>query len=397
MGDLAGNAQSVAARTAQAAAAGAQVVAFPEMMLTGYPRRGPRAAPVVPGRVALAPSRSWPTQLADAGLGDTAVIVGYLDDDGGPRDASAFLLGGPVGGPLLQAPPAQLRSLRRAALLRSGRPRSTVVRHLGVDIALTVCEDVWQDGGPFTVAGPAGVGLVVNINASPYERNKDDVRLPLLQRRAGRGAAPRSPTSTPSAARTSWSSTATRWWSAPDGTTLMRAPQFVEGVFLVDIPVAVRRPAPADRGHRPGDDRRPDRRRRRPARPSRTPAPSVVAPRMPDEAEVWGALVTRPARLRPQERLPLGRARDVRRHRLGGGRRHRRRRDRRRERARRVDAERLLRPSTRAPTPPTSPSGCGAHYRRGADRADGRRVRRHRWSSPASPRRTCRPASGAPR
>ena len=29
----------------------------------------------------------------------------------------------------------------------------TVVRHLGVDIALTVCEDVWQEGGPFTVAG----------------------------------------------------------------------------------------------------------------------------------------------------------------------------------------------------------------------------------------------------
>ena len=34
------------------------------------------------------------------------------------------------------------------------------------------------------VAGATGVGLVVNINASPYERNKDDVRLPLLRRRA---------------------------------------------------------------------------------------------------------------------------------------------------------------------------------------------------------------------
>ena len=46
---------------------------------------------------------------------------------------------------------------------------------------------MWQEGGPFTVAGAAGVGLVVNINASPYERNKDDVRLALVQRRAARG------------------------------------------------------------------------------------------------------------------------------------------------------------------------------------------------------------------
>ncbi len=65
----------------------------------------------------------------------------------------------------------------------------TVVRYGGVDIALTVCEDLWQAGGPFAAACRAGVGLVVNINASPYELNKDDVRLPLVKRRAAEAGA----------------------------------------------------------------------------------------------------------------------------------------------------------------------------------------------------------------
>ena len=65
----------------------------------------------------------------------------------------------------------------------------TVVRFGGVDIALTVCEDIWQAGGPFTAARRAGAGLVLNINASPYELNKDDVRLPLVMRRAAEAGA----------------------------------------------------------------------------------------------------------------------------------------------------------------------------------------------------------------
>jgi NAD+ synthase (glutamine-hydrolysing) len=65
----------------------------------------------------------------------------------------------------------------------------TVVRFGGADVALTVCEDLWQAGGPFTAARRAGVGLVVNINASPYELNKDDTRLALVRRRAAEAGA----------------------------------------------------------------------------------------------------------------------------------------------------------------------------------------------------------------
>src|SRR5207237_1367062 len=51
-------------------------------------------------------------------------------------------------------------------------------------------EDLWVEGGPCGVAGQAGVDLVVSPNASPYERAKDDSRLPLVRRRAAEAHAP---------------------------------------------------------------------------------------------------------------------------------------------------------------------------------------------------------------
>jgi NAD+ synthase (glutamine-hydrolysing) len=164
-----------------------------------------------------------------------------------------------------------------------------VVRHLGVDIALTVCEDVWQDGGPFAVAGLAGVGLVVNVNASPYERNKDDVRLPLLRRRAAEAGAPIAYVNTVGG-QDELVFDGDSMVIAADGTTTFRAPQFVEDVYVVDVPVAEAADRPAEvHGQamtvtRVSTDAAP--------LSGGTAEPTSIAPRMPDEAEVWHALVT---------------------------------------------------------------------------------------------------------
>ena len=53
-----------------------------------------------------------------------------------------------------------------------------------VDVAIAICEDLWQEGGPVAVCTRAGAALLVVPNASPYERGKDDVRLELCVRRA---------------------------------------------------------------------------------------------------------------------------------------------------------------------------------------------------------------------
>jgi NAD+ synthase (glutamine-hydrolysing) len=59
-----------------------------------------------------------------------------------------------------------------------------LVRAFGIDIAVAICEDLWQDGGPVSQVKANGAGLLVVLNGSPYERDKDDLRLNLVKQRA---------------------------------------------------------------------------------------------------------------------------------------------------------------------------------------------------------------------
>lgn len=286
VGDLVGNADAVVRRTRQAAEAGAHVVLFPEMMLTGYPVEDLVLRPAF-----RAASRSGVEKLAgrlaESGLGEIAVVVGFVDDDGAARNAAAFLLGGQI---VARYYKHHLPNYGVFDERRYFRPGNTleIVRHRGVDIALTVCEDVWQDGAPFTVAGRAGVGLVININASPFERNKDDVRLPLLQRRAREARAPIAYVNTVGG-QDELVFDGDSMVIAPDGSVLARAPQFVQDVFYADIEVSPAVDGPAELV---GDRLLVNRTATGVPEPRAwQPEASMIAPRIPDEAEVWHALV----------------------------------------------------------------------------------------------------------
>ena len=192
-GDLTGNADLVVAWTRRAAERGAHLVVFPEMFLTGYPVEdlALRASFV---DASIATLEATARRLAGEGLGDLPVVVGHLDrradvadrvgqPAGAPLDAAALLHGGRV--VLVTAK----HHLPNYGVFDEYRyfvrgDRLPVVRLHGVDVAIAICEDLWQDGGPVTVARDAGAGLLVVPNASPYERNKDDVRLELCARRA---------------------------------------------------------------------------------------------------------------------------------------------------------------------------------------------------------------------
>jgi NAD+ synthase (glutamine-hydrolysing) len=287
VGDLAGNSASVLEGTRAASAAGADLVAFPELMITGYPpedlvlRESFRTA----SRAAL---DRLAGDLAAAGLGDIAVVVGYVDTDAGPRNAAAFVLGGTVVARYFKhhLPNYGVFDERRYFVPGTN---FVVVRYRGADIALTVCEDVWQDGGPFAVAGAAGAGLVININGSPYERNKDDLRLPLLQRRAAEAGAPVLYVNTVGA-QDELVFDGDSMVVAADGTVLMRAPQYVPGMFYADVTLADAPAVPPDVAGAAMTLERTDA-----AAPATPPAagtvPVVLADRLTDEAEVWGALV----------------------------------------------------------------------------------------------------------
>ena len=205
VGDLDANVRAVREWARRAAGEGAHLALFPETAVTGYPvedlalrRSFVDASKRAVGRLAA--------ELADDGLGELVVVVGYVDR-APERERAARRPGGPAGG----------RDLPQncAAVLHRGRVAARyakhhlpnygvfdehrifvpgeellVVRVRGVDVAVVICEDLWQDGGPVQVAGDAGAGLLAVLNASPYERNKDDVRLELAARRAAEAGCP---------------------------------------------------------------------------------------------------------------------------------------------------------------------------------------------------------------
>ncbi|MFE9373430.1 NAD+ synthase [Streptomyces sp. NPDC006711] len=193
VGDLAGNADAVVRWTRHAAERGAHLVAFPEMVLTGYPVEdlALRGSFVEASRQALT---ALAARLAAEGFGEIPVVVGYLDRSpvavprlgqpaGAPRNAAAVLHGGRVE---LSFAKHHLPNYGVFDEFRYFVPGDTlpVVRVRGVDVALAICEDLWQDGGRVPAARSAGAGLLISVNASPYEQNKDDTRLELVRARA---------------------------------------------------------------------------------------------------------------------------------------------------------------------------------------------------------------------
>ncbi|MFD5709080.1 NAD+ synthase [Streptomyces pharetrae] len=193
VGDLAGNAEAILRWTRHSAERGAHLVAFPEMALTGYPVEDLALRPsfVEASRAAL---RALAARLAEEGLGELPVLVGYLDrcataqpkygqPAGAPQNAAAVLHRGAVA---LTFAKHHLPNYGVFDEFRYFVPGDSmpVVRLHGVDIALAICEDLWQDGGRVPAARSAGAGLLISVNASPYERDKDDTRLELVRKRA---------------------------------------------------------------------------------------------------------------------------------------------------------------------------------------------------------------------
>ena len=243
VGDITGNSELVVRWTRHAAGQGAHLVAFPEMALTGYPVEDLALRPsfVDASRAALV---ALAERLEAEGLGGTAVVVGYL----GKSTTASQRLGLPVGSPQ-----------NCAALLHRGRVVTRLAKHHlpnygvfdefryfvpgdtlpvfrlhGVDVALAVCEDIWQDGGRVQAARQADAGLLLVVNASPYEADKDDVRLELVRRRAAEAGCTLAYVNQVGGQDELVFDGDSVVVDA-SGTVLARAPQFEEGCLLLDL------------------------------------------------------------------------------------------------------------------------------------------------------------------
>ncbi len=270
VGDLVGNAALISKYTDQAIAASADVVVFPEMVLTGYPvedlamRASFRRA-----------SKEAMDQLVSTLNPSIVSVVGYLDQSptGAPQNKVAIVYGSKVAATYTK------RHLPNYGVFDEFRnfvpgDSTLVIRVKGVDIGIAICEDIWHSLADLAARTP---GLVLVPNGSPYERNKDDMRLALVQKRAKEVGAPLAYVNMTGGQDDLVFDGDTIVVDAK-GTVISRAAQFEDQLLVVDIEAATQTSKPdvviSENG----------------AESAGSVAPTIAA-RMSDQQEIWNALV----------------------------------------------------------------------------------------------------------
>ncbi|HET6885446.1 MAG TPA: NAD+ synthase [Rubrobacteraceae bacterium] len=178
VGDVWGNAEKAAGALKEAAGAGAQLVALPELAITGYP----------PEDLLMRPTfirdnlRALEAFAAEVPSGVVAAI-GFVDLDADLYNACAVVSGGEILHRYHKRylPNYGVFDENRYFREGSGAP---VLKLDGALVGVSICEDIWYPGGPAREQALAGAGVLLNVSASPYHRRKGAFRERMLGVRA---------------------------------------------------------------------------------------------------------------------------------------------------------------------------------------------------------------------
>jgi NAD+ synthase (glutamine-hydrolysing) len=223
VGDFEGNAALIHKAVSQAVDEGAHVVVFPEMIVTGYPVEDLALRPSF-----QAASIAAVEKIASTITSDIVAVVGYLDH--GPKNAVAVIHQGQIKARYFKQ---HLPNYGVFDEFRNFKPgdENLVVRIQGVDVAIAICEDIWHSVDAIAARKP---GLLVVPNGSPFERNKDDVRLALVQKRAQEIGAPIAYVNM-TGGQDDLVFDGDTIVVGSDGSLIARSAQFVDQMLIVDI------------------------------------------------------------------------------------------------------------------------------------------------------------------
>ena len=178
VGDLDGNVAKMLEFAERARALRVDVVAFPELAVTGYPPED-----LVLRESFVADNRAALERLAASARGVT-VIVGFVDRGGGAiYNAAAVLHDGGVAGVYHKHLLPNYGVFDEERYFEPG-VQAPVYEIAGVPVGVTVCEDIWFPHGPQRAQALAGAQVIVNINGSPYHAGKAREREAMLAERA---------------------------------------------------------------------------------------------------------------------------------------------------------------------------------------------------------------------
>ncbi|MGH2869463.1 MAG: NAD+ synthase [Solirubrobacteraceae bacterium] len=177
VGDILGNEAKIRDGLGQAVAAGAQLVLFPELAVTGYPPED-----LLLKEHFLADARAALERLA-AGTRQTVALVGFPERADDVYNACAVLADGRIQAIYRKVFLPNYGVFDEQRYFQAG-PGAAVIELGDAVIGLTICEDIWEPGPPASDEAAAGATLLVNVSASPYHAGKGSERERMLIQRA---------------------------------------------------------------------------------------------------------------------------------------------------------------------------------------------------------------------
>jgi len=184
VGDLEGNAARLLDVYDRAEREGCDLVAFPELALTGYP---PEDLLLRPAFVAQAVEV---LEKVATRTGRCAAIIGYPEPDRDLYNSAAVCAQGKVLGSYRKHLLPNYSVFDEERYFEPWKDDGPLFRIGGVRVAISICEDAWSPSGPVLTQAAGGAELVVNINASPYYAGRLRERETMLATRAADASVP---------------------------------------------------------------------------------------------------------------------------------------------------------------------------------------------------------------
>ncbi len=276
VGDLDGNVDRMLAALAEAEAAQAHVAIFPELGAAGYPPED-----LLLKRGFVRANRAALDRFAAGATGATVAVVGFVDEDPEAAvlfNAAAVCAGGVVIGVYRKQHLPNYAVFDEERYFEPGT-ELPLWGIGGLPVAVSICEDAWQDGGPIPAFGAGGARVVLNINGSPFHAGKGEVRERLIGHLAQEADSPIAYVNLVGG-QDELVFDGDSFVCDATGAVVARAEAFVEQVLVDDVPAGPERPltlpyTPVTEASTPS-----------------VPAPSAPTPRTRSrEAEVWDAVV----------------------------------------------------------------------------------------------------------
>lgn len=280
VGDLAGNVELIFNTYDRARALGCDLVAFPELCISGYP---PEDLVLKAGFVA---DNRTAVQRCAEHTSDCVAIIGFVDVDPQGRlfNAAAVCVGGTVRGTYYKQLLPNYGVFDEERYFSSGNDVTgspTLFRIGGHLVGVTVCEDIWSATGPVCAQAQAGAVLNVNINASPYHRGKIGEREQMLSERARVNNCVIAYVNQVGGQDELVFDGGSMLFS-PSGTLISRSPQFVDDLLVADLDLPLSKPSDEARVIEVTAT----------CTAHASSATLTIAPRCEDFEELYGALVT---------------------------------------------------------------------------------------------------------